>query len=398
MPFGVAAAAVSAAAGVAGSMMQGSAQEKAAGQAADAQVQSNRDSIAAQERALASANTLMRPWENAGYGAQQQLSYLLGIGGDSLRGKPLIGNYKRTDQYGNEYTDTQGYQNDLAHWRQDVSRLTGMEAPQRAAFRKPVYDASGKLTGYKLDKKAFKKARLDFEGNLTNYFQQQQDGKGTPAGGKSGEYGSLMQDFTPEQYQEDPGYTPMVTDLESLQATPGYQFRMEQGEQGVNRGAAARGGLLSGATQKALAEFGQGLASTEYQNAWQRAQAAYQSAFDRYQNNRTTKYNMLSTQAGRGQNAANTMAGAATNAGNNIAEIQQKTGNGLAGIYMQNGQNQADMIGSMGNQLTSAIGNIYTAGRQNGGWGNGSNQPNMQSGWSDYNPGTAGALYPGASL
>lgn len=376
-----------AAAGMAGSMMQADAQGKAAGMAADAQVQSNRDSIAAQERALASANTLMRPWENAGYGAQQQLNYLLGIGGNSLRGKPMIGNYKRTDQYGNEYTDTQGYQNDLAHWRQDVSRITGLDAPQRAAFRKPVYDRSGKLTGYKLDKAKFKAARLDYEGKLANYFQQQQDGK-LPAGSggqQGGEYGSLMQDFTPEQYQEDPGYTPMVNDLESLQATPGYQFRLQQGEQGVNRGAAARGGLLSGATQKALTEFGQGLASTEYQNAWQRAQAAYQSAFDRYQNNRTTKYNMLSTQAGRGQNAANTMAGAATNAGNNISQIQQNTGNNLAGLYMQNGQNQADMWGNMANQVNQLAGNVYTAGRQ-AGWGNGNQQ--TPQGWGPTNPTT----------
>jgi hypothetical protein len=387
MPFGVAAAAVSAAAGVAGSMMQGSAQEKAAGQAADAQVQSNRDSISAQERALASANTLMRPWENAGYSAQQQLSYLMGLGGNSLKAKPLIGNYKKTDQYGNEYTDNAGYQNDLAHWRNDVQRLTGIEAPQRAAFRKPVYDNSGKLTGYKLDRKAFKEARLGFEGQLSNYYQQQQKGNAPGGGQQGGEYGSLMQDYTPEQYKEDPGYTPMVNDLASLQATPGYQFREQQGEQAVNRGAAARGGLLSGATQKALTEFGQGLASTEFQNAWQRAQTAYQAAFDRYNQNRTTKYNMLSTQAGRGQNAANTMAGAATNAGNNISQIQQNTGNALSGLYMQNGNNQADMWGNMANQVNQLAGNVYTAGRQNGWWGNGGAQTTPQ-GWGPTNPTT----------
>ena len=51
-----------------------------------------------------------------------------------------------------------------------------------------------------------------------------------------------------------------------LEATPGYQFRMHQGMQAMDRTAAAKGGLLSGGQLAAAQEFGQGLASQEYQN------------------------------------------------------------------------------------------------------------------------------------
>ena len=48
-------------------------------------------------------------------------------------------------------------------------------------------------------------------------------------------------------------------------ASPGYQFQMQQGLQGVNAAAAARGGVNSGNTMKALTSFGQGLAGQNFQ-------------------------------------------------------------------------------------------------------------------------------------
>lgn len=46
---------------------------------------------------------------------------------------------------------------------------------------------------------------------------------------------------------------------------PGYKFRLEQGQMARERGAAARGGLLSGGHMKDLEDFSQGLASQEFQ-------------------------------------------------------------------------------------------------------------------------------------
>lgn len=51
-----------------------------------------------------------------------------------------------------------------------------------------------------------------------------------------------------------------------MQADPGYQFRMSQGQRAVENSAAARGGLLSGNTARALTEYGQDYGSNEFQN------------------------------------------------------------------------------------------------------------------------------------
>jgi hypothetical protein len=51
---------------------------------------------------------------------------------------------------------------------------------------------------------------------------------------------------------------------------PSYQWRFNQGMEGVNRGAAASGLLRSGNRLAALEDYGQGQASTEYANQFSR--------------------------------------------------------------------------------------------------------------------------------
>lgn len=56
------------------------------------------------------------------------------------------------------------------------------------------------------------------------------------------------------------------TQYQGYQATPGYEWQRDQGEQALMRQAAALGGLDSGATRSALVDYGQGLANQEYGN------------------------------------------------------------------------------------------------------------------------------------
>lgn len=49
-----------------------------------------------------------------------------------------------------------------------------------------------------------------------------------------------------------------------LAQDPGYAFRLAEGQKALERSAAARGGLLSGATLRGTQRFGQELASQEY--------------------------------------------------------------------------------------------------------------------------------------
>lgn len=67
------------------------------------------------------------------------------------------------------------------------------------------------------------------------------------------------------------------------QRDPGYQWRMDEGIKARDRSAASKGMLLSGAQRKALDTWGQGLASEEYGNY----------------------FNRLAQMAGAGQNAVN---------------------------------------------------------------------------------------------
>jgi hypothetical protein len=83
---------------------------------------------------------------------------------------------------------------------------------------------------------------------------------------------------------------------DKFKADPGYAFRMSEGMKALERSAAARGGLLSGATLKGTQRFGQDLASQEYQNA-----------FNRYQAERTGTLNPFQALAGVGQSSANTL-------------------------------------------------------------------------------------------
>ena len=112
-----------------------------------------------------------------------------------------------------------------------------------------------------------------------------------------------------------PGYDPASAmrnfGASDFQADPGYAFRLSEGMKALDRTAASRGGLLSGATLKGAQQYGQGLASQEYQNAYNRYQAnraaqeqAYGNAYNRFQTERINTLAPLQSLAGVGQSAS----------------------------------------------------------------------------------------------
>jgi len=74
---------------------------------------------------------------------------------------------------------------------------------------------------------------------------------------------------------------------------PGYAFRMSEGIEALDKSAAARGRLLSGAQQKGVSSYAQNLASQEYANAYARQASE-----------KATKYNILSNLSSGGQASA----------------------------------------------------------------------------------------------
>jgi hypothetical protein len=119
---------------------------------------------------------------------------------------------------------------------------------------------------------------------------------------------------------------------------PSMAFRQRLGTQATERLANVGGGALSGNTMRALNEFGQNLASTEYGNA-----------FNRFQTERGNIYNTLANIAGMGQNAVNT----GVQAGQNFAAQQTGLLTGqaaaLAGGQVGSANAIAGGLGQLGN-------------------------------------------------
>jgi hypothetical protein len=108
-----------------------------------------------------------------------------------------------------------------------------------------------------------------------------------------------------------------------FQQDPGYQFRMDQGNQAMQRSAAARGGLMSGGFAKGLDRYNQDYASNEYQNA-----------YNRFNNDQSSRFGRLSSVAGMGQNANSQLGAAGQNYANQVGQTAMGAANaqGAAGI------------------------------------------------------------------
>lgn len=124
--------------------------------------------------------------------------------------------------------------------------------------------------------------------------------------------------------------------LTRLMMDPGYQFRLNQGMDALQNSVAARGGLLSGNTLKAISNYGQDYASNEYGNAFNRL-ASLAGIGQAEAGNMAQQNNMLTDQVGQGyqmagQARASGYAGKA-NAVNNMLDQQMK----LVGMFMGQG-------------------------------------------------------------
>jgi hypothetical protein len=112
------------------------------------------------------------------------------------------------------------------------------------------------------------------------------------------------------------------------QATPGYQFTLNQGLKSVQNSAAARGLGVSGAALKGAASYTTGLADSTYNDVFNRALQTFNTNYSSAANN----VNRLTNIVGSGQNAAAT-----------------------------NGSLGAQAVGNIGNTLTSGA-NAQAAG------------------------------------
>lgn len=205
-------------------------------------------------------------------------------------------------------------QSSAANRATDVAAQT---AGEQTALQREIFEKQLEL------QEPFREAGLKGQNRLLEYLGL----GGTATAPGYGKYATA--EFTPEKFRADPGYA----------------FRMSEGLKALERSAAQRGGLLSGATLKATQRYGQDLASQEYMNA-----------FNRYQAERTGTLNPYQSLAGTAQTSANTLGSYAGQYGANVSNILGAYGSSAQSNIIGSGNAQAAGYMGLGNIVSGGVG------------------------------------------
>lgn len=366
-------AAVSAGAAAAGSIASGVMASGAAGQSAnDIRGQADYNSKVTWQQ-LQQNDQAFAPWVSGGRTAQGLISYGLGMGG---------------------VTDADL----LQAQREYQAALAAFEAGQQQQVKK-------KYRARWLAQQEQLKKNLDDAGRRLADIQRaaelQKSGVVRP-----GEFSeNLWRDFTLADLANDAGYQYLKREgligeggiqndprmkwladrgLISLdgkwETDPGYLFRLSEGQKVLENSAAARGGLLSGQTGKALQQYGQNFASNEFGNIYDRytrlwddyanrSNQAFQGAYGRHvadytarAGEREAKFDKLTGQSGTGLKTLAQLAELAFDSQkqNNAGALDAAS---LAGKYNVMGAN------AMASGLSSALNSIGSLAMYAGGGG-----------------------------
>lgn len=239
-----------------------------------------------QENAVAISQAQVQPFVNTGTAANNLLANYLGIDYSGYAPKPVLQDFieQRRDEH--------------------FKRFGG------------DYDRNSNVAGERvLATNRYNAALKKWERGLEDYKAQNQGNTGS---------GRLLREFSNEDFVKDPG----------------YDFRMAEGEKGINRALSARGGYDSGTALKSLNRFNQDFASNEFGNAFNRDAANKQSI-----------YQMLSGQSAQGLGAAQNQGEMALGAANQAGVNNMNVANNSWQAQLNRDTNQA-------NSIQSALGNL----------------------------------------
>lgn len=138
-----------------------------------------------------------------------------------------------------------------------------------------------------------------------------------------------------------------------VMADPGYQFGLNQGNRNIQGSAAARGGLYSGATLKALNKFGGDYATGRFNDTYNRMETSRNNQYNRYASAAQIGQIANNQVASAGQNFANNVSGNLIGAGNATAASSIAQGNAWGnalnqGVSSYNQYQNANPYASMG--------------------------------------------------
>jgi hypothetical protein len=388
--------------GVVGSAVSSNAASNAADQ------QSESAQAANMQQAMAAQQTRqdMAPWVETGRGANSLLSRYLGVGGVGSSGRTSLGlatGLSPTDlrnQLAGRFTTTtaggagQGSLNRINQNQYDRFAQTGPDAAGLNEFRNGLIQSQGGEIGYtrngaggaanggenysenpvygngpgstsSVDEAALQQA-------MDQYYREQEAQNAQATSDPT--YGSLLRAYRGgAEFDSGPAFSFTGQDVAK---DPGYQFGLQQGQQGIDRAQASRGNFLSGAAIKEAGRFNSDYAGTRFDQAFNRASSTYGTNLSRRQNewntnlgaynsNRNSIYNFLTGASATGQAAA---AGVASN--------NQQVANSIGNNMMASGNAQAAGTVASGNAISSALNqgvNTY----------NSTTNPNSAVGWNN---------------
>lgn len=306
---------------VGGSTVVGAiASNRAADKAADASDDASRTQLQMYQQNRAD----MAPYREIGSQALNAYARAMGLAGSTATPQDVIGQNSFTDrnrQYGGKAGFEQATQglSPIAGstWRGrpiftdgqgGIYSVRGRDATVGSAGVEYLGQAGEGGRGLKFDGTGIKSA----SGMLAYRDGQFYDGRG-PRARVIDVRAPVMAEPTPQPGTTQPGTAQPDGDrYGGFYASPGYQFRLDEAARAVNQNAAARGQYMSGAREKALTRYSQGIASEEFGNYMNRLAAA----------------------SGLGQTATQNSAMLGANAANNIANNQMNAGAARASGYL----------------------------------------------------------------
>lgn len=330
---------------VGGSLISGLMSSNAASNAADAQADAaseaaevQREALALQEQIYNQNVELQQPWYDAGTNALAAYQYELGLG-------PMPGT---TPQVIEQTTTPAAGGQTQGGGQVTPEAMSALNLPTRQLFGEGVGGVTarpgseGNQYFYNGDSLGTFDNRAAARNALAGYAAP---GGNTTAAEPTTTYSVNGETYDTMDAAQQAANAASGFEYQGFQATPGYQYGLDQSQEAINRNAAARGMRLSGATLNALATDAQGRQNQEYNN-W----------LNRIGGVSTTGQNAAAQQAAAGQNYGTAYQSGANTIGNTLmqagdarasgymgqANALNNTLNNLAGVY---GYAQSGMFG-----------------------------------------------------
>jgi hypothetical protein len=269
----------------------------------------------------------VQPWYQMGVGATNKLADLLGVSGGSVLSRDQVYNDMK-----DQYTTQAPMASDGYYRAPDGRMLTMDEALGEEAKSRLGY---GGFTGLSEDKKSqllndFGYSPFQMQQSSTDYdaLNAAVDARMAEQGETPEGFGSLLERFSLDKFEEDPG----------------YQFRQQEANKALERQMAAQGVTLGGEgygevnpqAYRAMQELNQGLASQEYGNA-----------YNRYTQDNLNTFNMLMGAAGMGQGSTGILATGGQNYANNVGNLTTGLASAQLNANLARQANQSSMFGNL---------------------------------------------------